>query len=680
MAYVDATFDGVHADASAGAAQFALGIGPEPSTGSVCLAGTGHAMRSGDLVFTDGTRTVTLAGLYVVDRQEHDGPDGRFTRLTLKDRRYKWACEAHVTGEWNKAQADGYTIAAALKKSARELAALCLDAMGESGYDVSALPNDFWPHVKWEFESAVRAAQAVCDLCRCTLSMDDADNAEVVALGSGAAPPATEREMEDEGVRYTDKPDKYVIRGARKMIQRTSQIFAVGLDTNGTVAGLENLTYAETVLDYYKDSWADAIRSGFMAMWDSHREAWRCARRSVGLWFRLPAAELDYLPILASVCEVKTEDAEEKWRAPYVTSDAMWHQKADGVRIELGQGEVGLPWTLDHETGVVKFTRHVIWADATSDDFATLKLVWACESNQDDGTLVDDDYYTYTAGGGSAEHVEPAEWLVLRGVIPDGGGPVVWQNQTELDAIAAKLKALIDEPDESVTSGRIRYEGVRELWPDGKMRQVSWNVGADGAGTEIVYNTDAPPIGRARLAIQIDGLKRRAESFAGAATAERASLSGKTRPPAAGASAGDSSLPEPPEGTCHAVNGAGDDIPDMGVVRLSEDGWDGTRQMLEAVKPAQAGIKSVGVARGVAPYSATDACVGSFYVTGAFRVLYLERAGWPTVAPKMRLGATKNSYYAQGQEFGPWRVNGVIQAPVGDAPGIAYVTKMQGIE
>ena len=60
------------------------------------------------------------------------------------------------------------------EKKPQALATLCLQAMGEDDYDVSALPNDARPEIDWSYQNPAEALQQLCDKlgCRVTYVVD----------------------------------------------------------------------------------------------------------------------------------------------------------------------------------------------------------------------------------------------------------------------------------------------------------------------------------------------------------------------------------------------------------------------------------------------------------------------------------------------------------------------------
>src|ERR1051326_9104851 len=80
---------------------------------------------------------------------------GLVFRLAIEDRRWAWKF-GEIYGEYNQRLPDG-SIDPATAVTPQNLATLCLIAMGESSFDVSQLPNDTYPQVKWEGDVPARA-------------------------------------------------------------------------------------------------------------------------------------------------------------------------------------------------------------------------------------------------------------------------------------------------------------------------------------------------------------------------------------------------------------------------------------------------------------------------------------------------------------------------------------------
>src|SRR5262249_2380883 len=111
-------------------------------------------------------------------------PEGLIWRLSIADRRWKWKYGS-ITGSYNLDWPDG-SLNKLTELDAKGLASLCFDAMGESQYDVSALPGKVRPEVHWDHTNP---AQALADLgdnlgCRVVLGLDNIPR--VLPTGIGA--------------------------------------------------------------------------------------------------------------------------------------------------------------------------------------------------------------------------------------------------------------------------------------------------------------------------------------------------------------------------------------------------------------------------------------------------------------------------------------------------------------
>lgn len=82
-------------------------------------------------------------------------------RITIFDRRWRWRFGG-IWGRYNIRNRD-QTIKEGTEKTPRELAKLCLEAMGETKYYVDALPEEVRPEVDWDGDKPAEALQQLCD-------------------------------------------------------------------------------------------------------------------------------------------------------------------------------------------------------------------------------------------------------------------------------------------------------------------------------------------------------------------------------------------------------------------------------------------------------------------------------------------------------------------------------------
>lgn len=102
------------------------------------------------------------------------GQDGRrIWGLYIIDRRWMWRF-GRISGFYNiRRGKDGDTIILeGTEKRPSELLALCLNAMGETNYDLSQVPDGLRPEVNWDVDNPAQAAANLCDQIGCRLIYD----------------------------------------------------------------------------------------------------------------------------------------------------------------------------------------------------------------------------------------------------------------------------------------------------------------------------------------------------------------------------------------------------------------------------------------------------------------------------------------------------------------------------
>src|SRR5262249_10682006 len=81
---------------------------------------------------------------------------GEIWRLSILDRRWRWRF-GRISGSYNVRRDDsslkrGENGTIDTERTPQELASLCLQAMGESDFDVADLPNATRPSIEWDYE------------------------------------------------------------------------------------------------------------------------------------------------------------------------------------------------------------------------------------------------------------------------------------------------------------------------------------------------------------------------------------------------------------------------------------------------------------------------------------------------------------------------------------------------
>lgn len=95
--------------------------------------------ESGDLVFGDGSNRIHLRDCRVDELLETQSMDGIIWTLTISDRRWRWRTGS-IKGRYNQYDRQNKLIPWMIR-SLKELATLCLEEMGERGYQIELPPG-----------------------------------------------------------------------------------------------------------------------------------------------------------------------------------------------------------------------------------------------------------------------------------------------------------------------------------------------------------------------------------------------------------------------------------------------------------------------------------------------------------------------------------------------------------
>lgn len=203
---------------------------------------------SGTLVFAFAGATrewpdakVDYASLELTDQ-------GYIWRLAILDRRWKWSSEnggGWISGRYNvwrdnftledgtvdPAQANTQTNTIDTERTPRELARLCLRAMGEDNYDTSALPDDARPSVDWDFDNPAEALARLCDHLGCRVDLAADNSVVIVKVGEGADLPTDNILHPGYTFNPPEMPDRISVVTAPVRFQVDFRLEAVGLDS-----------------------------------------------------------------------------------------------------------------------------------------------------------------------------------------------------------------------------------------------------------------------------------------------------------------------------------------------------------------------------------------------------------------------------------------------------------------
>ena len=489
--------------------------------------------EGGTLTFTYGDVLIEFPDCKVDQTSFKYDQSGFVIGLSVLDRRWKWAFAGAggdgngISGSYNTRREDGRIIPQRLL-GARDLATLCLKAMGEQVYDVSQVPNDVYPEIEWEYELPAQALGDLADSCGCRVVLKLDNSVAVVSVGVGDDLPDSDAlETDALSINPPERPDKLTYVCGRTRYQMEIYLLAVGLDEDGTIKRINDLSYMPS------GGWGTIDRFTMTAVAaalvnDKRRQEFlrSLARMSVFRWYQIavetPAKlgdpvggnvvfgqpytltvpgfgvvkKLKEILLLDTQVELMEDsDGFERCKPAEVYGVFTDYRLAatntnDGTRYWRG-------FSIDAERGLVLFNDQVFKINTTTLNYAepTLRLRTAFNVRQPD-TWAWDHYVreysfgtTYGTGAKSYKHDE--SFLAVSQAFSSAGVPgAVTDNKAAVNVEAdAYLQAALLEFQTTTPQNR-SYAGLLAIDPDGAIQQVSWRVGPDGATTRASRNSE----------------------------------------------------------------------------------------------------------------------------------------------------------------------------------------------
>lgn len=253
----------------------------------------------GDLTFRDGAQSVTWKDCKIVKPAGTIDASGQRVSLLIEDRRWRWRF-GEISGVYNDPAERTATVPAVggvrapapappapprepapgeepvkpwTRKTAPQLAVLCLGAMGETNYDISALDPTATPTVSWDATNPAMALQALAESLGCVVCLRHGTNSVLVARrGEGEELPEGPlghfAKNPDRDAKA--RPSRLVLRGARTRYQMRFALEAVGKDFDGGIKPIDQLSYRPVSGNWLKcggpPGFADLIDTGLTSL------------------------------------------------------------------------------------------------------------------------------------------------------------------------------------------------------------------------------------------------------------------------------------------------------------------------------------------------------------------------------------------------------------------------------
>jgi len=223
----------------------------------------------GTLVIGDGIRQLKLPNCRVARMTGRSDSAGQTWVVEIEDRRWSWRGLAGISGTYNRLDLRSKLVPWTIR-SPEELAILCLEAMGEVGYEINlpaglkradganleryliegenfqqSLTN---PPTTWDHSPPFEVLARLCDFYGCRIVYQpNRDRVLITPTGVGAPLPDAPCEMLTGGVEAPRLPIAVAVAGAPVRIQGRFALEAVGEEWDGRVVPINDLSYAPRV-------------------------------------------------------------------------------------------------------------------------------------------------------------------------------------------------------------------------------------------------------------------------------------------------------------------------------------------------------------------------------------------------------------------------------------------------
>ncbi len=271
----------------------------------------------------------------------------------------------------------------------RALCKLLLEKMGERIYDISKIPNNDWPEKNWVGANPAQELQAIAEQYGCRVVYNpQTDGVYLYKLGEGAQlPDAAPGLISSDQIEIDppEPPGKIVVLGAEIKYQVRFLLEAVGLDFDGRVKLLDELSYTPKLGwdRFYSIPWrfiqAQDFRDplpGDYTWFDANQ----LMVQSVFRWYRIKTT----LPTPASnnftipVDSTSYADRHERKRIDLLENRVETTVDSLGQRLMMGATcygrailasadyketspgqEIRIPFSIDQERQLIKFNSYV---------------------------------------------------------------------------------------------------------------------------------------------------------------------------------------------------------------------------------------------------------------------------------------------------------------------------------
>jgi hypothetical protein len=465
---------------------------------------------TGNLSFTFAGNFVNLFRCRVdFGSMQWSSESGQTAIIKIWDRRWAWQAGGEIYGRYNVQYTDG-SFDQTTVKTPQQLATLLLQAMGEGNFDVSALPNNARPFVDWDGHHPATELDRLCEKFGCRVCLRiGSDSVVIVRLGVGAFLPTANLFRFSQSVNIAETPDSLKVLGGVALYQSKLKLQAVGIDRNGEIKPIDNLTYKPS------SGWSGHEYPFSVITNTQDREL---AQKSVWRWYQIVSQadgtqnvpgytdiqKIDNLkPINDYLVETTTLQNGRVESQPAFIEGVWWNTNAQFNTNTASGTKYNGDFSVRGEDGIVAFPEQIYQKTGASRSEAELYLT--CSYNARDPNTLGLVRYVQgrNLGGnnGTGPLIIPREDIRFTSYAQYSGtqvtGIVTNQAQVQQDALAQLDASQLEfVPTLSFDAG---YNGIMPIDVDGLTRQVTFKVDSrdrserGGAETYVSVNCETDP-------------------------------------------------------------------------------------------------------------------------------------------------------------------------------------------
>jgi len=452
--------------------------------------------------------------------------DGYVVNVPILDRRWKWKYGS-ILGAYNIRDTN-IRLDTATEKTPQELATLLLRAMGERRFSVGELPNKSRPTKRWIYANPAQELDILCRELGCVVSLGLDNVVRIHKVGVGRVPPKGKTVTVSYSINPADIPDSIGYVGGKTEYQIRWDTEAVGIDTDGSVKLLDDLSYTPS------SGWSSEFPMTFPNVLDQFGEKEHSlATKSVWKMYRItkPVSQtkpfnhsrLLVLPITDRLIETKYNSTTGKYDPiPAIIRGKYWkgyNTPYAATKNTDKNTEIDVDHSIDTSTGIITFTDPVIKLgdnnDIASADI-TLEMAYNAKGTVTKPTNIFD-RATYEqrvsprpSGTGPMVVREESVLRTLQasGYGSDGIPTNVKDNSKQFVQLAREFVQAKLAQFRQVDSFTTTYAGFKAVNLSGAITQIAWSFGRQGGTTKVGYNNEFLNTELRRPAKQLLSLQR----------------------------------------------------------------------------------------------------------------------------------------------------------------------------